>query len=342
MSKQGKVHEEISEEVIEALQREGFEKEEIHLSHRCGDIEWDDPGRVALYRLNDDLEDKKGWANKMKEPDITAIRGETQLFVEIETNNSPKVSVGDLFCIDASTHVCLRSKHKPMPIGSCLAMVVLDDFKPNSKKEEQLARLSCGLRFCGSVKRFEICKRSDVSHALGRLLRGDVGIVPESSKRGSKENLSEEEKVRTVESILEYEFNDKSLAFRALTHRTFVSDHKHDLPGLKDQLPMATLGDALLRAVLTEALYKSGDLGEDEISIERVDRERNDYLRIVGKKLEMGDVLIAGRGGTKDGVAEGAALPHIIEALIAAIYLDCGYARSREVTWRLFNKADSL
>lgn len=340
MTSEGKKHARICREVVSTLLKRDFDENDIYLSHDCGGVLPKKPGHVALYRLK--ASERKKTFNRIKEPDITAQKDGRLLFIEVETQNSPRVAVGDLCCIDVSTHVCYRSEDDPKCIDSCLAMIVHGEFKKGSHKGEQFKRLQEALRFCGGVKDFRICTVSEFPDKLQDLLEKNPARQgrPEGAKVDD-ESISQED-LEAVEGILGHKFRDRALLVRALTHSTFAEEAKHADPDCRHQGALATLGDGVLRAVLTEHHYGLGSGEKGDITIDRVEQEKNTYLAKIGEDEGISDFIRAGRGATERGEKEGKKVrSDTIEALIGAVFLDCNYRTARDVALRLLRLTDT-
>ncbi|MCJ2557335.1 MAG: ribonuclease III domain-containing protein [Candidatus Thermoplasmatota archaeon] len=337
MGKQGDMHERMCEEIVQTLLKRPFKVDSIYLSHRCGEIERKNPGRVALYRLKDDSE-KKGRVNKVKEPDITVRRDGALLFIEVETDSSPKVAIGDLHCIDASTHICFESGGTPVAFDRCLAMVVLDNFKDGSSKKNQFSNLQDALQFCGSVKGVRICEISEFSESLRDLI-GDESARRSKAMKQIAEEVGDEERIRRIGEILEYNFSNEDLLLRALTRRDLaekLTQKGKTGKEVEHQEALATLGDAVLKAVLTEHLFDSGYEEKGEITDKRIDKEKNEYLARAGAVHDLTQLMKTTPGERKSGADRSEkALATTVEALIGATYRDGNFHESKKATKRL-------
>ena len=129
---------------------------------------------------------------------------------------------------------------------------------------------------------------------------------------------------------LQYSFNSQSLLKQALTHRS--AD-----PVNNERLEF--LGDSALSLVIAEALFsRYPDLSEGKLSRLRSILVRGDMLAEVALELNLGEYLILGQGELKSGGFRRASiLADALEAIFAAVYLDGGFSKVREVILYLFD-----
>jgi ribonuclease III len=128
---------------------------------------------------------------------------------------------------------------------------------------------------------------------------------------------------------LAYQFRDASLAELALTHRS---------AGKPNNERMEFLGDALLGAIVAEMLYETHPKAtEGEMSRLRAQLVNGQALASLARELELGDRLKLGSGELKSGgFRRDSILADAFEALVAAVYLDGGFAACRETVRTLF------
>ncbi len=125
-------------------------------------------------------------------------------------------------------------------------------------------------------------------------------------------------------------FRDQNLWREALTHRSYLNEHKEALWDHNERLEF--LGDAVLELVCTEHLFKLyPDKTEGDLTTYRAALVNTNTLALVGARLGLGDYLLMSRGESKDtGRARQVILANAVEALIGAVYLDQGFEVSRE------------
>jgi ribonuclease-3 len=129
----------------------------------------------------------------------------------------------------------------------------------------------------------------------------------------------------------DYRFRDPSLAELALTHRSI---------GKPNNERMEFLGDALLGAVIAEMLYEAHPkASEGELSRLRAQLVNGQALAVIARELELGDRLKLGSGELKSGgFRRDSILADAFEALIAAVFIDGGFAACRQQVHRLFEQ----
>jgi len=134
------------------------------------------------------------------------------------------------------------------------------------------------------------------------------------------------------------EFQDPSLAIRALTHRSFANEH----PGKwEDNERLEFLGDAVLDFVSGAWVYhRFPDSPEGRLTRLRSALVRTETLAGFARKLDIGSLLRLGRGEEETGGRDRPAnLCGAFEALIGALYLDQGAEAARRFVEPLFEEA---
>jgi ribonuclease-3 len=128
---------------------------------------------------------------------------------------------------------------------------------------------------------------------------------------------------------LGYQFADQQLLEQALTHRS--------AGGLNNER-LEYLGDAILGFVIADALYHQfPEASEGQLSRLRSSLVKRETLATVARELSLGEFLNLGAGELRSGGhARASILADGVEAIFAAVYLDSGYAATREVILRLF------
>lgn len=130
-----------------------------------------------------------------------------------------------------------------------------------------------------------------------------------------------------------YEFTTPDILIRALTHGSVSSETRPDNQRLE------FLGDRVLGMVIAEALF----LGDPSASEGQMAPRYNALVRKeacadVAREIDLGAVLKLGRSETlSGGRRKTALLGDAMEAVIAAVYLDGGYAAARKMIlhqWR--------
>ncbi len=122
---------------------------------------------------------------------------------------------------------------------------------------------------------------------------------------------------------------DKGLFQEALTHRSYLNEHKEYKHAHNERLEF--LGDAVLELVVTEYLFHEYKNPEGELTSFRAALVNGDMLAQIGQTLGVQDFLLMSRGETKDtGRARAYLVANAMEAIIGALYLDQGYDAAKE------------
>ena len=127
------------------------------------------------------------------------------------------------------------------------------------------------------------------------------------------------------EQVLGYQFRDRSLLRCAMTHASAARTR------LESNERLEFLGDALLGAVICEHLFAAfPDSPEGELTqIKSAVVSRATCARIT-RGLQLQRFLVAGKGVVLQRGTPGSILAAQFEAVVAAIYLDGGFAAMRE------------
>jgi len=136
-------------------------------------------------------------------------------------------------------------------------------------------------------------------------------------------------KIQELENKLDVRFKNKNLLIQALTHPSYKNEH----PQCKgDNERLEFLGDAVLELVVSDFLcHKFPEKPEGELTVIRAGLINYQNLSKVAEKLGLFSYLFLSKGQRKEkGKARESVVSDALEAIIAAIYLDQGYAKSRE------------
>ena len=123
---------------------------------------------------------------------------------------------------------------------------------------------------------------------------------------------------------LGYEFKDIELLITALTHRSYVNEHKKSVNQHNERLEF--LGDAVLELVVTDYLFKNYSEPEGILTSWRSSLVRTESIGEAGDKLGYEPLLRMSRGEKHGSLrARQQILANAFEAVIGAIYLERGY-----------------
>lgn len=146
-----------------------------------------------------------------------------------------------------------------------------------------------------------------------------------------------------LERILGKTFADRTLLLSAVTHRSYLNEHREATQDQNERLEF--LGDAVLELVVTDYLFKKyPEKPEGELTAVRAALVNTVSLSDAASKLGLNDFLLMSKGEAKDtGRARQYILANAFEACIGAIYLDQGYAAAHEfIGQQLFQKTDRI
>ncbi len=131
-------------------------------------------------------------------------------------------------------------------------------------------------------------------------------------------------------------FNQLSLLEQALVHSSYINENPNLAPTSNERLEF--LGDAILGLIVAEKLYHDfPHATEGEMTKLRANLIRRDTLARVARTIRLGNYLYLGKGEeTSGGRHKAANLAGALEAVIAAIFLDQGWATTRDSVLKLF------
>ena len=145
-----------------------------------------------------------------------------------------------------------------------------------------------------------------------------------------------------AKNVLKIEFNDINLLITALTHRSYINEHKIAAKEHNERLEY--LGDAVLELVSSDYLYRNYDLSEGVMTALRAALVRTESIGDAG--VEMGyEPLVRMSRGEKSGSdrARAVILADCFEAVIGAVYLDQGYDAASKLIHRfILSKTDHI
>lgn len=135
--------------------------------------------------------------------------------------------------------------------------------------------------------------------------------------------MIEKNKFDKLEDLIGYKFKEKSYLQTALTHSSYVNEHKSS----KDNERLEFLGDSVLSLIVSNYIfsYKS-NLKEGELTKIRSILVCEKSLMKVAEKMDIGSYMRLGKGEKNSGGNKRASiLADAVEALIAAMYLDSDF-----------------
>lgn len=147
-----------------------------------------------------------------------------------------------------------------------------------------------------------------------------------------------------LEGVLGYNFSDRALLERALTHRSWA--HEQVAPGAEEQArqlhneAMEFLGDSVLGLVIADLLCQNYcAASEGELSRMKHQLVSAVTLTKASLRLQLGDFVRFGRGEEKSGGRrKDALLADVLEAVTGAIFLDGGLEPARSFVQHALSK----
>ena len=149
--------------------------------------------------------------------------------------------------------------------------------------------------------------------------------------------------LETLEGIIGVTFIDKQLLLSAITHRSYLNEHRGATQDHNERLEF--LGDAVLELVVTDYLFRVyPDKPEGELTAIRAALVNTVSLSASAEALGVNQYLLMSKGEAKDeGRARQYILANVFEAFIGAMFLDQGFDVARGFIAReLFPKTDEI
>lgn len=141
---------------------------------------------------------------------------------------------------------------------------------------------------------------------------------------------------------LGFEYRNLDLLITALTHRSYVNEHKKSVSEHNERLEF--LGDAVLELVVTDYLYRNFSEPEGILTSWRAALVRTESISDAGDKLGYEPLIRMSRGERRGSArARQAILANAFEAVIGSIYLERGYDDAAKfIADNILNKLDTI
>lgn len=145
-----------------------------------------------------------------------------------------------------------------------------------------------------------------------------------------------EQDIEQIELALGYRFNSPALLENALTRRSFWHENKDTCAGNNER--MEFLGDAVLGMVVAAILYsRFPDYEEGELQKMRASLVNRAALAQLMRQLNLARYIRMGRGDEISGCRDlDSILADTLEAIVASVYLDGGFAQVEKIIERHF------
>ena len=142
----------------------------------------------------------------------------------------------------------------------------------------------------------------------------------ESHSKGDKQMLHE------LEKAIGHSFRDISLLENALAHSSYANERWHN--SLRSNERLEFLGDSILGMMVADHLYRNfPDRPEGELTRMRADMVCEQSLALIANRIGLGTYLLLGHGEERfGGRSRNSILADAVESVIAACYIDGGYA----------------
>lgn len=128
------------------------------------------------------------------------------------------------------------------------------------------------------------------------------------------------DKVRLLEEKLGYKFNNINLIVDAITHSSYANELK-----IKSNERLEFLGDSILGLVISRKLYTKNELLEGEMTKIRSNIVCEESLYKIATKNEFEKIVRVGQSQKTEKNISKTILSDMVEAVIAAIYLDSNF-----------------
>lgn len=129
-------------------------------------------------------------------------------------------------------------------------------------------------------------------------------------------------------NVLKIDFKNIDLLITALTHRSFLNEHRGTVKAHNERLEF--LGDAVLELVVTEFLYKNYNNPEGTLTNWRSCLVKTESLIESATILNVEPLLRLSKGERRGSQrARQQIIANCFEAIIGAIYLDQGYDQTK-------------
>ena len=146
----------------------------------------------------------------------------------------------------------------------------------------------------------------------------------------------------SLENLLGYEFSDRDLLTRALTHRSWAHENLAGEPdeavrGAQNEA-LEFVGDSVVGLAIAETLFRRHPtLSEGDLTLMKHRLVSTVTLAKLAREIGLGKYIRLGRGEEKTGGREKPALlADTFEALIGAVFFDSGYSSANETLGRIF------
>lgn len=148
--------------------------------------------------------------------------------------------------------------------------------------------------------------------------------------------------LKNLEEALGYSFRNEELLQNALCHSSYANENTKEKRQSNERLEF--LGDSILGFVVAEYLFgKYPERPEGELTRMRADLVCEESLAAVAAELKLGSYLRLGHGEELcGGRARKSINADAVESVIAAVYLDGGFDRAKDLIFRLIISREQM
>jgi ribonuclease-3 len=125
-----------------------------------------------------------------------------------------------------------------------------------------------------------------------------------------------------LQKFIGYPFKDPEILEEARTRKAYRNENPSRTKECMD--PLATLGDAILDAIVIFNLYEEGERRKGKLTENKIHNTKRKRTRAFAEKNDLGKYIQWGKGEGQDEIWNkgDTALDTVTEALIGAIFLD--------------------
>jgi ribonuclease-3 len=140
--------------------------------------------------------------------------------------------------------------------------------------------------------------------------------------------------IKDLAESLGINFKDISLLQTALTHRSYLNEHRNES---EHNERLEFLGDAVLELITSDYLFNTyPDRAEGDLTSFRSAIVRTESLADASRELNYGEYLRMARGEAESGGQDkDYLLANTFEAVLGAIYIDQGYEKCKELVHKI-------
>lgn len=140
-----------------------------------------------------------------------------------------------------------------------------------------------------------------------------------------------------LSKIIDYKIVNKEPYIQSMINKAFACElnkNKYNNPDIKDNRSLATIGDVVLKLIITKFLYtEDKNITSEGLTNKKKEQENNKFLQEIGQKLNLKNISFS----SNNEVNGKKALATLLEALIGAIYLDRGLDKAEDFVLKILN-----